>query len=257
MSIRVKDKVCIVTGASAGIGLADARLLHSEGAKVVLTDIDRERGLEAAENLGDGATFIWQDVASEEDWISVIEQTRKMYNRLDVLVNNAGILLPGSVLDTELNDFRKTQSVNTEGVFLGCKYSIPLMEKSGGGSIINMSSVAALEGISLACAYSASKGAVRAITKSIAVFCREKSNGIRCNSIHPDGVRTAMVGKFALGKEEVTSEDLENMESLTSNELMLPIDIARVVLFLASDESRFITGAELVVDNGATVTPNL
>lgn len=255
MTGRVKGKVCIVTGASAGIGLADAELLHREGANVVLTDVDRERGERAAAKLGEGAVFIHHDVASEEMWVNVIEKTLEAYGRINVLANNAGVLLPGTVLNTPLEEYRKTQAVNSEGVFLGCKHAIPIIEKSGGGSIINMSSVAALEGISQALAYSASKGAVRSMTKSIAIFCREQNNGIRCNSIHPDGVRTAMVGRFALGTDEVSDSDLENMESMTANPLMTPEDIANMVLFLASDESKYITGAELLIDNGATITP--
>ena len=202
---RAENKVCVVTGASQGIGLADAKVLIAEGAKVILTDVDTERGELAAKTLGSNALFVQHDVTNEQGWIRVFEQAVNEYGKVDVLVNNAGILKPGSIVDNTIKDFRLVNAVNCEGVFLGCKHAIPVMEKSGnGGSIINMSSVAALMGISSCVAYCASKGAVRSMTKAIAAYCREQKNGIRCNSVHPGGVRTEMVTKVALGREDVS-----------------------------------------------------
>ena len=167
---------------------------------------------------------------------------------------DAGLMMMGSVVDTELDDWRKTFAVNSEGVFLGCKHALPAIEASGdGGAIINMSSVAALQGMSFIAAYSASKGAVQALTKSVALYCRERKNGIRCNSIHPDGVKTPMVVKVATGKDTATQEEVDAMGQ--DGSMCEPEDIANLVLYLASDESWFVNGAELRMDNAATIAP--
>lgn len=251
---RVAGKVCIVTGAASGMGKADAERLVAEGAAVVLTDLNEKDGQAVADALGEKALFIRHNVTSEEDWKTVVDTTVEKFGRLDVLVNNAGMMTVGSVVDCSLEDYRKVNAVNSEGVFLGCKVAIPAMEASGGGSIINMSSVAALHGMSFVAAYSASKGAVAALTKSVALYCREQKNGIRCNSIHPDGVKTPMVFKVVTGEESATREQIESLQP-ESNPFCEPEDIANMVLFLASDESSFITAAEMLVDNGATATP--
>ena len=226
---RVSGKVAIVTGAASGMGKADAETLAREGAKVVVTDMNEEDGRAVAEGIGDNAIFLALNVTDESNWESVIAATLEHFGRLDILVNN-------------------------EGVFLGCKHAIPAMEQSdGGGSIINMSSVAALHGMSFVAAYSASKGAVKALTKAVAMHCKEQKNGIRCNSIHPDGVKTPMVVKVATGKETATQEEIEALGNATN--MCEPQDIANLVLYLASDESSFVSGAEMVIDNAATITP--
>lgn len=253
MAGRVEGKVCVVTGASQGIGLADAEALIQDGAKVVLTDIDSERGKKAAQALGANTLFIQHDVASEEDWLRVLNATVVHFGKIDVLVNNAGILKQGSIVDTSLDDLRRLNSVNYEGVFLGCKHVIPFIEKSGnGGSIINMSSIAAMNGLSSTVAYGASKGAVCSMTKSIAAYCREQNNGIRCNSVHPGGVRTQMVTGVTVDRDTNSKKDANEPPSTAEQSLMEPQDIAAAVLFLASDESRFMTGSELIIDNGYT-----
>ena len=250
---RVEGKVAIVTGASSGMGKADAELLAAEGAKVVLADLNEADGRAAAEAIGDNAIFLRLDVTDEENWKSVIAATVETFGRLDVLVNNAGMIALGTIVDTDLASWRRINAVNNEGVFLGCKHAIPAMTASGGGSIINMSSVAALHGQSFVAAYTASKGAVMALTKNIALYCKEQKNGIRCNSVHPDGVKTPMVVKVAMGKETATREDIEKVGA--AGNMCEPEDVANLVLFLASDESRFINGAEMVIDNAATITP--
>ncbi len=250
---RVTGKVAIVTGAASGMGKADALRLAAEGAKVVLADMNDADGQAVADEIGDNALYLHLNVCDEENWKSVISQTLETFGKLDILVNNAGIITLGSVVDASLDDYRKTNAVNNEGVFLGCKHAIPAMEQSGGGSIINMSSVSALHGMSFVAAYSASKGAVMALTKSIAMFCKEQKNGVRCNSIHPDGVKTPMVVKVATGKDVATEEEIEEFGRLGN--MCEPDDIANLVLYLASDESRFVTGTEMVIDNGATITP--
>jgi 3(or 17)beta-hydroxysteroid dehydrogenase len=236
---RVSDKVAIVTGAASGMGKADAELLVREGAKVVLADMNDEDGQKIADALGDSAIYLHLNVSDEDNWVSVIAQTLETFGRLDILVNNAGIMLMGS----------------NEGVFLGCKHAIPAMEATGGGSIVNMSSVASLSGVSFAAGYSASKGAVMALTKSIAMHCKSSGNNIRCNSIHPDGVKTPMVVKVATGRDHATQQEIDEIGKMGN--MCDPEDIANMVLYLVSDESRFVNGAQMVIDNAATITPPL
>lgn len=252
---RVAGKVAIVTGAASGMGKADAILLAREGACVVIADLNEADGQAVAESIGENAQFLRLDVSDEDNWKTVIAATIEKFGRLDILVNNAGIIMLGNIVDTELADWRKINAVNSDGVFLGCKHAIPVMAESGGGSIINMSSVAAIHGQSFVAAYTASKGAVRSLTKSIAMFCKEQKNGIRCNSIHPDGVKTPMVVKVAMGKDVATQEDLDEVGNYGN--MCDPEDIANLVLYLASDESGFVSGSEMLIDNCATITPPL
>lgn len=247
---RVEGKVCIITGAASGIGREDALLLAREGAKVVLTDLNESAGLEVAAQIGSNALFIRHDIASESDWQNVIKTTLEHFGRLDVLVNNAAILALGSIEDTTLELWQKVQKINGDGYFLGCKYAIQAMKETGGGSIINMSSVAALGAMPMFCAYSASKGAVAAMTRSIALHCKQQGYRIRCNSVHPDGVNTpmtqALTGGVAINQQDLDQDPM--------NRMCAPADIANVVLFLATDESRFVNGAEIRVDNAQLIS---
>jgi 3(or 17)beta-hydroxysteroid dehydrogenase len=252
---RVAGKVAIITGAASGMGKADAVLLAGEGARVVVADLNEKDGRAVADAIGEHAIFLRLDVTDEDNWRSVVAATVETFGRLDILVNNAGMIALGSIVDTELATWRKINAVNSEGVFLGCKHAIPAMAESGGGSIINMSSVAAIHGQSFVAAYTASKGAVRSLTKSIAMFCKEQKNGIRCNSVHPDGVKTPMVVKVAMGKDVATAEDIEEVGKFGN--MCEPEDVANLVLYLASDESGFVNGAEMLIDNASTITPPL
>jgi len=247
---RVDGKVALITGAASGLGAADAEVLAREGATVVLTDIDEGAGEAAAESIrksGGKATFLVQDAADEEQWEQVIASIRKDHGRLDVLVNNAGIVIMGSPEDCSLDDFRKQNAVMSEGVFLGCKHALPLMHETGGGSIINMSSIASHLGYPIFFAYSAAKGAVRAMSKAIAVHCQMNGYNIRVNSLHPGAIDTPMI-------DQTTSElGLDNKEDISPVGLGQPEDVANVVLFLASDESRFVNGTEILIDNAVTV----
>ena len=248
---RVAGKVAIVTGGASGLGFADAELLIAEGAKVVITDIAEDAGIKVAKSLGEHAHFIKHDVSGEENWKAVIAETEEKFGRLDILVNNAGVVVLASPEETTLEQFRFANSIMSEGVFLGCKYAIPLMKKSGGGSIINMSSTASHIGFPIFFAYSAAKGAVRSMTKSIAVHCQAEGNGIRCNSVHPGSIETPMV-RFATGREgEELAEIPEGVLPIES--AGAPRDVANLVLYLASDESRFMTGSELMLDNGLII----
>lgn len=250
---RVDGKVAIVTGGASGMGAADAEVLSREGASVVVADLNEADGRAVAERVGGDAVFMKLDVTDEANWQQVIASTVEKFGRLDILVNNAGVLAMGTIVDTTLESWRMINAVNSEGVFLGCKHAIPAMVESGGGSIINMSSVAAIHGQSFVAAYTASKGAVRALTKNVAMYCKEQKNGVRCNSIHPDGVATPMIVKVATGKDTASEEDIEKLRHVEN--ICEPVDIANLVLYLASDESRYVTGAEMLVDNGSTITP--
>ena len=250
---RVKDKVAIITGAASGMGKADALLLAEEGARVVLCDLNEADGQAVADQIGEAALFLRHDVTDEESWRTVVSRTVEHFGQVDILVNNAGLLLVGSVVDTDLETYRKINAVNNEGVFLGCKHVLPVMEESGGGSIINMSSAAAVQGMSFIAGYSASKGAVAALTRSVALYCRERKNGIRCNAIYPDGVKTPMVAKVASGRDTATQEEVDALGQ--DGSMCEPEDIAALVLYLAADESHFVNGAELRVDNAASVAP--
>ena len=247
---RVYGQVAIVTGGASGLGLACATRLVEEGAKVVITDINKEGGQTAAAKIG--AHFISHDVTSESEWQSVVAATVAKFGKLTVLVNNAGIVIIADPEQTSLEQFRRANGVMSEGVFLGCKHAIPAMAKSGGGSIINMSSTASHLGFSVFFAYSAAKGAVRSMTKSVAMHCQEKGYKIRCNSVHPASIETPMV-QGALGRPGVEIPVPDGV--LPADALGAPGDVANYVLYLASPESRFITGTEFLVDNGLLVRP--
>ena len=249
---RVQDKVAIVTGGASGVGKADALLLAREGARVLLTDVNEKDG-EAVEKeitaQGGTAVFLKQDISQEADWQRVIGVAKDKFGGLDVLVNNAAILVQGSIEDQTFDEWRRVQAVNSDGYFLGCKHAYAAMRERGGGSIVNMSSISAIGGVSSFVAYSASKGAVAALTRSIAAHARFHLHKIRCNSIHPDGIKTPMVFKMPRDpkkQSQVREKDPKQMMARFCE----PEDIANVVLFLASDESRHITGAEIRVDNG-------
>jgi len=248
---RVDGKVALISGAASGLGAADAAVLAREGATVVLTDIDEATGEATAKSIrsaGGNATFLKQDAADEEQWEHVIAAIRKEHGRLDVLVNNAGIVIMGTPEDCALDAFRKQNAVMSEGVFLGCKHALPLMNESGGGSIINMSSIASHLGYPIYFAYSAAKGAVRSMSKALAVHCQMNGYNIRVNSLHPGAIETAMVAQSA---QELGIENIEDLSPVVG--VGQPEDVANVVLFLASDESRFVNGSEIIIDNALSI----
>ncbi|MFC3608819.1 SDR family oxidoreductase [Stutzerimonas tarimensis] len=228
--MRVKDKVVLITGAASGLGLADAELLAAEGARVVITDVNEEAGQAAAARL-DGL-FLRQDVSREEDWQRVMRAITEHYGGLDVLVNNAGIVEVADIESTSLELYQRMNRVLNDGTFLGCRYAIQAMRERG-GSIINISSLSAIRGYPLVPSYAAAKGAVLALTHTIAVHCRSKGYPIRCNAVLPGPIATPL----AL----TVIEDASGMGQ--------PEDVAQMVLYLASDESRFVSGAQFVIDN--------
>jgi 3(or 17)beta-hydroxysteroid dehydrogenase len=245
---RVKDKVAIVTGGGSGLGRADAERLSQEGARVVVTDIDRAAAERAAAEIPN-AIGICHDVRDEAGWIDVIAQTERSFGRLDILVNNAGLVRFGSLLESTLADWTLQMDVMATGTFLGCRYAIPLMAKSGGGSIINMSSVAAMKGIGTIPGYSAAKGAIIAFSRSTAVFCQEQGNGIRVNAIVPGAHDTPMT-RQAIAQLDPGEAGMQQIVAVGQGR---PEDVANLVLFLASDEARQITGTAITIDNGETM----
>jgi 3(or 17)beta-hydroxysteroid dehydrogenase len=253
---RVQGKVALVTGASLGIGRAAAELLCREGAKVVLTDVLDDEGQAVAASLVEvvgEAIFLHHDVADEAQWEQVIAATIDRFGRLDVLVNNAGVGWGGPPEEETLERWRKLMSVNLDGVFLGTKHAIRAMKANGrGGSIINISSIEGLVGDPNLGAYNASKGGVCLYTKSTALYCAKAGLGIRVNSIHPGYIWTPMVEHYlgSVGDVAAGRQVLDAMHPI--GHMGEPDDIAYGVVYLASDESKFVTGAELVIDGGYT-----
>ena len=253
---RVEEKIAIVTGAGTGIGRAAALRLAQEGARVMLTDLDPVAAASAADEIGEAAASMAHDVRSEEDWKAVMEQTLDQFDGLDILINNAGILSVDERQDLEsvdLDHWRAVQQVNVEGVFLGCQYAVATMRQTGGGAIVNLSSIAGLIGTPHLTAYGASKGAVRQLTKSVAIECARKGYHIRCNSVHPGIIDTRMGRQvLGLGGADLDQARETRRKLIPLGEFGRPEDIANGILFLASDESRHMTGAELVIDGGMT-----
>jgi 3(or 17)beta-hydroxysteroid dehydrogenase len=250
---RVKGKVAIVTGGAGGLGRAQSLLLAKEGAKVVVTDIDETQGKKVAEeiqNEGRKAIFVKHDVTSEQDWREVIQRTLSEFGKLDVLVNNAGVIIFKNIEELSFDEWRWVIHINLDGVFLGTKSAIGAMKKTGGGSIINISSTAGIVGTLDTSAYHASKGGVRLFTKAAALECSKAGYdyNIRVNSVHPGVIKTPMT-RDLLGDEDSRREVLSWHPIGHVGE---PEDIAYGVLYLASDESKFITGTELVIDGGWT-----
>jgi 3alpha(or 20beta)-hydroxysteroid dehydrogenase len=244
---RLEGKVAIITGAAGGIGRAAARRMAEEGASLVLTDAEEERAVALAGELGERASSAVHDVTSETDWQAVIASALETHGRIDVLLNNAGVFLAAALTDTSLEEFRRVIDVNVTGVFLGMRAVAQAMSEQGAGSIINVSSVAGLKGGPYLTAYAASKFAVRGMTKVVAKELAQ--SGVRVNSIHPGQIDTDMNAR----QREKTPELIEKLiRSIPLRRIGTPDEIAHAVIYLASDESIYTTGSELVVDGGAT-----
>ena len=247
--MRLEGKVALISGGARGMGAAEARIFAAEGASVVIGDILEEEGnrveAEIAESGGE-AVFVTLDVTSEADWQAAVDTAVERFGKLDILVNNAGIWDRGKVEEQSSESWDRVMNVNSKGVFLGTKAAIPAMREAGGGSIVNISSVAGLVGSAGSTAYNASKGAVRLLTKGTAI--QYAAEGIRCNSVHPGPIETQMLA-------EVYPDDDMREERLTAiplGRLGQMEDVANGVLFLASDEASYMTGSELVIDGGYT-----
>lgn len=248
---RLGGRVAIVTGAASGIGAATVDLFLREGANVIATDIRAiEEGTFSAEP--NDVVAVRHDVASEREWRNVLIRTREEFERLDILVNCAGINTPGGgvpekqdIEQVSIDDFRAVQAVNVEGTILGCKQAIPMMVETGGGSIVNVSSIAGWVGVP-AIPYGASKAAVWQITKSVALHCAGAGHDIRCNSVHPGGIHTPMFAPM--------TGDGDDAEHVPMQRYGEPEEVAAAILFLAGDDASYVTGASLTVDGGLSVT---
>lgn len=251
---RVKGKVAIITGAASGLGKATARLLAEEGAKVVVGDINEDKGIETVDEIrrdGGEAVFMKLDVSSEQDWREVIKKTMAEFGKLDVLVNNAGVMLIKKIEEMTLDEWHWLLGVHVDGVFLGTKHAVGAMKQSGGGSIINMSSAAGIVGTpDNTAAYCTAKGAIRLFTKAAAIeFSKAVYDyNIRVNSVHPGVIETPMTR--AMLEDETVRKNIEQVHPI--GKIGEPKDIAYAVLYLASEESRMATGTELVIDGGWT-----
>jgi len=255
---RVKDKIALVTGGSRGIGAETARLLAREGAFVIIVDILDDLGRAVVDSIGSQACYYHLDVSREADWQMVCESIRDRFGRLDILFNNAGISgfeqefqqRPQDVEHSSLEDWHAIHAVNLDGVFLGCKYGIQLM-KGQGGSIINMSSRSGMVGMAQTVGYCSSKGAVRNLTKSVAIYCAQYGYKIRCNSLHPGAIYTPIWDSVLGDTPEQRTETLNFVKrGIPLNEMGTALDVAYSVLYLGSDEARYLTGSEMIIDGG-------
>ena len=250
---RVSDKVALVTGAAQGLGAAIAAMLADEGASVVLTDINIEGARKQAHAINsahaDSAIAIEHDVTDAAHWSQVVNDTNETYGGLHILVNNAGIGSIGSIEEESFDNWKRVHAVDLDSVFLGCKTAIPLMAESGGGSIINVSSISGIiAGHNLA-AYNSAKAAVRHLSKSIALHCARARNNIRSNSVHPAFVDTPILDGMSRGGDR--EETLRKLgRQVPIGRIAVPDDVAYAVLYLASDESKFVTGSEIKIDGG-------
>ena len=257
MADRVKGKIALVTGAASGIGRACALLLAKEGATVVVTDIQDDMGrdcVNAIKKAGGDGLYLRHDVASEDAWIGIVTEIKTRFGKLNVLVNNAGIAITGPITEMTLADWRRQESINLDGVFLGVKHSLPLMRASGGGSIVNISSLAGLKGSANLAGYCATKGGVRLFSKAVALECAGLRDNVRVNSVHPGVIETPIWLSIVPGASApgANAPDLDALSAtiVPTGQKGVPEDIAQGVLYLASDESRYVTGSELVIDGG-------
>ena len=250
---RVEGKVAIITGAASGLGFAAAQKLLEEGAKVMLSDINEEVINSMSERLSQFSQTQFStcihDVTNEDSWIELIDKTEKDFGKINILVNSAGISLGADIVSTDFEIWKKVHEVNLDSVFLGCKYAIPKMSAYGHGSIINISSISGIVAGWNTAAYNSSKAGVRLLSKSVALYCAKKGYDVRCNSLHPAFVNTPILDplKQAFGAQEAVAK---LARQIPMNKIGDTDDVSYAILYLASDESKFMTGTEIVLDGG-------
>ena len=249
---RLQDKIILLTGGAMGLGKASARRLSEEGARVLITDHNAEAGAATAAELGANVDFLEQDVTNPDRWAEVIAHVEAEYGRLDVLVNNAAVTVFGSIADISYEDFRRCYTVDVDSIFLGCKAALPLMSMNG-GSIINFSSAAAINASADLVAYNSAKAAIPMLTKSIALYCAREKNGVRVNAVLPGTIMTPNVRSVIDGTPNpAETEELFKLAQPVGY-MGEPDDVAHLVVYLASNESKFATGAAFAVDGGLSI----
>jgi 3(or 17)beta-hydroxysteroid dehydrogenase len=253
---QLRDKIAIVTGGAKGLGAAIGALFIKEGARVVLTDIDAASGEETARKLGEHAGFQQHDVRVESEWEAIIGATVARFGRLDILVNNAGVIEIGNIETQTAAQWHLVNSVIADGAFFGCKHAVRAMKLTGGGTIVNVASIASIQGEPYVAAYCAAKGSVESLTRSVAVHCAQMRYNIRCNSIHPARIETPLTAdipakfKAAVKGGMRLPDQLGSVNSYTAQ----PDEVAPAVLYLASDASKYVNGTRLVIDNTMSIT---
>ena len=258
---RLQGKVALITGAAQDIGKEIAHVLSREGAKVILSDINDSKGLLAAKEIGKDCLYLHLDVQKEENWKTAINTIIKKFGKLNILINNAGItgfqkgFGPQDPENASLDSWLNVHAINLNGVFLGCKHGIQAIKLSEGGSIINISSRSGLIGIPGAAAYASSKAAVRNHTKTVALYCCQQGYNIRCNSIHPGAILTSMWDTMLGNGPDRKSKIAEITKDIPMQKIGTANDVANAVLFLASNESKYVTGIELSIDGGMLAGP--
>lgn len=252
MTGRIEGKIALVTGGASGLGEAIARRFAAEGATVVIADIDEPGGTALAAELGGGSSFLRLDVTQEANWLAVFAAVEERYDRLDTLVNNAGITTLGSIEALDVDGFRNMLEIDLVGVFLGCKHVIPLMGRTG-GSVINMSSMCGIRAEADLAGYNAAKAGVTMLTKSVALHYARLRNGMRCNSVHPGATQTPILDKVMAQSPDPKALYDGWVSGHPIGRLGKPEEIAAICLYLATDESGFATGAQFVVDGGSSL----
>jgi 3(or 17)beta-hydroxysteroid dehydrogenase len=253
---QLQDKIAVVTGGAKGLGAAIAQLFVKEGARVILTDVDTAAGAATARKLGERARFERHDVRLESEWERLIGAVAAEFGRLDILVNNAGVIEIGNIETQTAEQWRLVNSVIADGAFFGCKHAVRTMKTTGGGTIVNVASIASIQGEPYVAAYCAAKGSMEALTRSVAVHCAQMRDNIRCNSIHPAKIETPLTAdipakfKTAVKGGMKLPDQLGSVDSYTAQ----PEEIAPAVLYLASDASKYVNGTRLVIDNTMSIT---
>ncbi|WP_176590525.1 SDR family oxidoreductase [Sphingobium aromaticivastans] len=250
---RLSGKVAVITGGAKGLGAADARLFVAEGAFVVIADTDAQAGEALVGSLGDMSQFLRTDVSIEADVAQLVDGVMARHGQLDVFVNNAGISIPSTPASILEPDYRAVMAASIDATVFGCKHALRVMRS---GAIVNMSSIASIQGVPYSAAYSAAKGAIEAYTRSVAVYCKVNSIPVRCNSVHPSAFDTPMFQESldTMGRT-LEPEAAAQFRARAAKGAGDPRDVANLVLFLACDESRYVNGQRFVIDNGGIVTP--
>lgn len=254
MSQRLVGKTALITGGAEGLGKAIAKSFVLEGARVIITDVQLDKGAAVAAELGSNALFLRHDVAREDDWVRVIREVISQFGGFDTLVNNAAVCFTGDIEHADYDHWRRIQSINADGVFLGCHHSLPVLKANAPASIVNITSAIAVKANAEMLAYSAAKAAIRQLNQSMALYCARAGYAIRCNMVRPGSIMTPLQERTIAESGRTRDDYLQAVRALhPMGRIASPEEVANAVLFLASDEASFVTGAEIAVDGGLTL----